>query len=395
MKKFLSILLAVVLCLTAAVPAFAANTDSKAELKFHNGEFRIMQLNDTQDVVLKDVLQRDFFLKLVEQNKPDLIVFAGDQLTDFFPGATKKSLTKCIENFFPVVNECGVPFVVTFGNHDHDWDDKGKFTLAEQEAFYRQFENCINPTDGYSFGTFNLPIKSSDGKNTAFNVYVFDSNNKAPEGVITGYEGVRADQVAWYNAKSAELKKANGGKVVPSLAFQHVPVKEINQFLDEIPFTEDLSDAVFNLDNGKWYVLNDKITDGKLGEIPCSESPDSTGGQYDAFVKNGDVIGAFFAHDHVNNFYGVTPEGITLGYNGGTGFSTYGRGGDRSARMYIIKENNTKTFETYLATYNNTMGKSMDFWVMDLISPVDITIVVRFLINLIPDLVMDVIKMFM
>lgn len=394
MKKFLSIMLAVLMCLFVTVPAFAADT-GKNDLQFHNGEFRIMQLNDTQDVVLTDVLKRDFFKELVKQQKPDLIVFNGDQITDFFPGATRKSLEKCIANFFPVVAECGVPFVVTFGNHDHDWDDKGLFSLEEQMAFYKQFDNCIVPDDGYNLGTYNLPIKSSDGKKTAFNLYVFDSNNKAPEGVITGYEGVRADQVEWYKAKSNELKAANGGKVVPSLAFQHVPVKEIYQFLNEVPFTDDLTDAVFNLDSGKWYVLNDKVTEGRIGEIPCSESQDSTGGEYDAFVQQGDIVGAFFAHDHVNNFYGVTDEGITMGYNGGTGFSTYGRGGDRSARMFILHENDPENFETYIATYNETMQKNMGLWVMDVISPAAITTVVKFAVNLIPDFVMDIIKAFM
>lgn len=393
MKKIICVIMAVLMCALLMVPSFAA--DSKTELKFHDGEFRIMQINDTQDVVLTDVLQRNFFKKLIEQQKPDLIVFNGDQLTDFFPGATRKSLEKCIANFFPVVEECGVPFVVTYGNHDHDWDDKGLFTLEEQMAFYKQFDNCIVPDDGYGLGTYNIPIKSTDGTKTAFNVYVFDSNNKAPEGLVTGYEGVRADQVQWYKNKSNQLKAANGGKVVPSLAFQHVPVKEIYQFLDVVPFTDDLTDAVFNLDNGTWYALNDKVTEGKIGEIPCSESQDSTGGQYDAFVEQGDIVGAFFAHDHVNNFYGVTDEGITLGYNGGTGFSTYGRGGDRSARMYIIHENDPANYETYIATYNETMGANMSFWVMDLISPAAITVVVKFAVNLIPDFIKDVIRMFM
>ena len=393
MKKVLAILMAIVMCLAVAVPAFAADTN-KTELKFHDGEFRIMQLNDTQDVILKDVMQREFFLKLVEQEKPDLIVFAGDMLTDFFPGASRKSLEKCIANFFPVVEETGIPFVVTFGNHDHDWADKGKFSLEEQMAFYKQFDNCIVPDDGCDLSTFNLPIKSTDGKSTAFNVYVFDSNNKAPDGVITGYEGVRANQVEWYKAKSNELKVANGGKVVPSLVFQHVPMKEIYQFLDEVPFTDDLSDAVFNIDENKWYVLNDKVTSGVLGEVPCSEAQDSTGGQYDAMIAQGDIVGAFFAHDHVNNFMGVTEEGMTMGYNGGTGFSTYGRGGDRSARMFVINEKDPANYDTYLCTYNEIMGTEMNFWVMDLVSPVDITIIVKFAVSLIPRFIIHLIQKF-
>lgn len=393
MKKFLSVLLAVAMCLLITVPAFAAN--NQTELKFgSDGEFKIMQFNDTQDVILKDVLQAKFFKKAVEEQKPDLLIFNGDQITDFFPGATKEALIKCLDNFFPVVEETGVPFVVTYGNHDHDWADKGLLSLEEQMAYYKQFDNCIVPDNGCDLGTYNLPIKSSDGSKTAFNVYVFDSNNKAPDGLITGYEGVHPNQVQWYKDTRDALQTANGGKVVPSLAFQHVPVKEIYQFVDEIPFTEDLTDAVYSIDNNKWYVLNDKVLEGKIGEAPCSESLDSNTGEYQAWVEKGDIVGAYFSHDHVNNFVGITDEGLKMGYNGGTGFSTYGTGGDRSARVYTIKESDPANYETKLLTYNEVMGENMTFFPMDLVSPVDITIVVKFAVSLIPSFVMEIIKLF-
>ena len=56
MKKFLSILLALVMCFAVAVPAFAVNTTG--DLKFGtDGKFKIMQIGDTQDMILKDVAE--------------------------------------------------------------------------------------------------------------------------------------------------------------------------------------------------------------------------------------------------------------------------------------------------------------------------------------------------
>lgn len=392
MKKFLSILLAVVMCALLAAPALAADNSDSA-LKFHDGEFRIMQLNDTQDVILKDVLEQKLLKAAVEKEQPDLIVFAGDQLTDFFPGANKAALIKCLDNFFPFVDSLGVPWVVTFGNHDHDWDKKGVFTLEEQIAYYQQYENCVIPDDGHDVGTYNLPILSTDGRKIAFNVYALDSNNKAPDGVLTGYEGLHADQVQWYKDKRDELQAANGGKVVPSLVFQHVPMKEIYQFLDEIPFTDDLSNAVYSLDENKWYVANDKVIDGVLGEIPCSESLNSNTGEYEAMTEKGDVVGAFFGHDHVNNFVGVTSEGLKMGYNGGTGFSTYGRNGDRSVRTFVISEDDPANYETHITTYNDVVSP-MSFWILDPFSPVAVTVIFKFLVSLIPGFAMEILRMY-
>lgn len=394
MKKFLSILLAVVMAVVVAVPAFAASVSADdATLQFGaDGKFKIMQLNDTQDVILTDVAQRAYVEKAIKQEQPDLLVFAGDQITDFFPLATKDSLKKCLTNFFSFLEGTGVPFVVTYGNHDHDWDEKGVLTLEEQMEIYKKYSNCIVPDNGYGLGTYNVPIKSSDGKRIAFNVYVMDSNNKAPEGLLTGYQGLYPEQVEWYKQTRDELQAANGGKVVKSLVFQHVPVKEIYQFLDEVPFYSDnLDDAVYSLDENKWYTLNDKVISGKIGEVPCSESLDSHTGEYQAWLEKGDVVGAFFAHDHVNNFVGVTDDGIMMGYNGGTGFSTYGIGGERSVRVFEIDENAPENFETHEVTFNELMGTELDFFIMDLFSPTLATTIAKFLLNLVPKFIIKII----
>ncbi|HAY72319.1 MAG TPA: hypothetical protein DCY31_00430, partial [Ruminococcaceae bacterium] len=102
-------------------------------------------------------------------------------------------------------------------------------------------------------------------------------------------------------------------------------------------------------------------------------------------------IGAFFAHDHVNNFMGVTDEGITLGYNGGTGFSTYGRGGDRSARIFEIDENDVRNYETHLVTFNDVSPIKINFYIMDLFSPVIATWIGRLIDIVCPQFIKDIV----
>lgn len=388
MKKFLSIFLALVMCLAVAVPAFAA--DTATELKFgDDGKFKIMQLGDTQDMILKDVAEIKLITAALAQEEPDLLVFTGDQLTDFFPGANVKGLKKCLSNLFDIIDTYDIPFIVTFGNHDHDYDDI--WPVEEQLAFYQQYENCIVPENRYNAGTYNVPVKSSDGKSIALNIYMMDTNNKrADSDLLTGYEGVYPEQVEWYKQKSDELKAANGGKVVPSLLFQHIPVKEIYQLLEEVPYNEAGDDAVFSIDEFKWFKLNDKVIDGVLGEVPCSEPLESHTGQYQAWVEKGDIVGAFFGHDHVNSFRGKTDDGIVMGYNGGTGFSSYGRGGDRSVRVFVIDENDPANYDTYELTFNQ-MVMEIPFYFLDLFSPAIVTTLGKILRFVLPSFAWDLI----
>ena len=388
MKKFLSVFLAIVMCFAVAMPAFAVNTTSTLQFGA-DGKFKLMQIGDTQDMILKDVAEVELLTAAIEQEQPDLLVFTGDQLTDFYPGATVNGLKKCLSNLFDIIDSYDIPFIVTYGNHDHDYDDK--WSNEEQLAFYQQYENCIVPEDRFNPGTYNVPIMSSNGKKIAFNIYMMDTNNKRPDSdLLSGYEGVYPEQVEWYKQTSDKLKATNGGKVVPSLLFQHIPVKEIFQFLEEVSYKEAGDDAVFCFDDFKWYKLNDKVIDGVLGEVPCSEPLESHTGQYQAWVEKGDIVGAFFGHDHVNSFRGKTDDGIVLGYNGGTGFSSYGRGGDRSVRIFVLDENAPADYETYEHTFNE-MVLEIPFYFLDLFSPAIVTPIGKILKFILPDFVWDLI----
>ena len=89
------------------------------------------------------------------------------------------------------------------------------------------------------------------------------------------------------------------------------------------------------------------------------------------------IIGAYFAHDHVNNFVGTTDDGIRMGYNGGTGFRSYGNGGDRSVRVYELNENDVANYTTRLVTYNDVIEPDVDVVVNDIFSPTLLTTLMK------------------
>ena len=376
MKKAISLILALIMMLSLSTIAFAEGTADKTLSFGEDGKFKIMQINDTQDTHNLRARTEELIRKAIAEEKPDLVVIAGDMLSDVFLCANDKTIPQALRRLGDIFEETKTPFAVTFGNHDHDLEDK--VSIKEMADVFLEYEYCVNGTDGCDPGTYNIPILSSDGSKVALNVYMMDTNNKNEE--VGGYQGVYPNQVEWYKAKSDELKAANGGQVVPSLVFQHIPTKEIYQLLVEVDKTE-ANTAIYRGDDKKWYKLREDaiIDSGKgLGEAPCPENLDVTTGQYEAWLEKGDVIGAFFGHDHVNSFVGKTQEGIILGYNGGTGFKTYGTGNMRSVRIYDFDESNVKDFTTYLRTYGDLNGEEDKTYITDIFSTVLLTWIMRF-----------------
>ena len=265
MKKIISVLLCAVLVFSLGTVAFAARElapmikvdelTNQQSLKFsEDGKFTILQINDTQDIQTMNKRTEEFIRAAVAEVKPDLVTIPGDVANDIFIGANTKLVKQCLRNLGSLLSELKVPFAYTPGNHDHDKDDM--LSTAEQMAVFEEFAyNIHNFSREEDPGTYNIPILSSDGKSLALNVYMIDSQNK--DGLANGYTGCTPETTAWYVEKSNELKELNGGEVVPSVVFQHVPVKEIYQCLREVD-KKEANNAIFSLNDYKWYIEVDE-----------------------------------------------------------------------------------------------------------------------------------------
>ena len=264
-----------------------------------------------------------------------------------------------MHGIFQVVENAKVPFALTFGNHDTQYG-----ISADELMGYctETFDYCVAAEDGCDAGTYNIPVYSDNGK-IIFNVYLMDTHSKDENG---DYDGVSEEQIKWYEAKSDELKALNGGVPVPSYVFEHIPVRQINSILKEVPFGTE--NATFTPDGYK-IVDPDKHLGGNFYEYP-NPTGDETNRQYESWVEKGDVVAAFFGHDHTNSFYGKTDEGIILGYNASFGWKAYGMGGaTRQVKMIIVDEDDPRNPEIYSKSYTELTGEKGGYGPIDFISP--------------------------
>ena len=357
MKKFksiISVLLTLIMMFAFTIPAFADETgDSKMELKFNSdGKFKILAIADAQDTDTPQKETIDMLTNALDEANPDLVVFLGDNIAGWWKGVDKAKTEQAITNIIEPVDERGIPFAIVFGNHDHEGlcDDNNKMTEEEAKAFqlacYQKYKTCLAVAgeDMTGYCNYNLTIKSSTSDKDIFNLWLMDSNPYAEEG---GYGYVQPDQTEWYIRKSNELKEQNGGTPLPSLLFQHIPVPEVYELADELDKKE--KGAVKGqtaLTNKKYYKTNDKVTQGDFEEGPCSAGVAHN--QFETWKQQGDIIGAFFGHDHPNDYLG-TIDGIQLCAVPATGYYSYGW--NHGARTITLDENDLSTFETTL--YHN------------------------------------------
>ena len=338
--------------------------DNSKKLRFKNGKLKIMQITDTQDTQKTATDTVRLIEAALDTEKPDLVVFTGDQIKGYGfnlaggDGNEKARIT--IDKIIAPLEKRSIPFAVTFGNHDR-FAGCGK---EKQMEYYKSYSSCVNGSSDDSMpgglATFNLPIYSENSDRVVFNLYIIDSLEKNPDG---GYAAVSPEQIKWYEKTSQQLKAENDGNPVPSLVFQHIPVPEMYRLLKKVP-KETKGAIQGNRANPDFYILDEKWQ--KPGSFMKENiaSPFKSSGQFDSWVKQGDVIGAYFGHDHINCFNG-TVDGIDLGYTPSCGFNVYGEGTKRAVRIFEFSEKNPADYKTRTLSFRNLIGRKVQTPVKD------------------------------
>lgn len=327
----------------------------KDKIRFKDGKLKVMQISDLQDTKNTSVDTLRFVDDAIAEVKPDLIIITGDQLdvVGMWGKGEKaeKNVAVAIRRLFSAIEKHNVPYVLTFGNHDRETGVSNEF----QAKVYASLENCIcfdDINDGRpDVGTFSVPVKSTDGKRIPLNFFVMDTHSKT-KGV--GFEGVNDEQLDWYRKTGEQLKAENGGEVVPSMVFQHIPVSNIMELFEEVPKGTKGSECDFVKDNKRYWILDE---DKLFHNYTYGETPSMTLGtkQFDAMKAQGDVFAMYFGHDHYNSFAGKV-DGIDLGYCPGMGYNSYGTK-YRAFRVFEFDENNVKNHKTYSLNYKDCCGK--------------------------------------
>lgn len=360
MKKVTAAVLSLILLLSGlSVAGTAAVQTPRPVLQFRaDGTFKILQITDTQDTDQLHIGTRRFIDAALDEVQPDLVVFTGDNHAGYWLTMNKKKMAAAIDAIVGPVNARGIPFAVVPGNHDNE-SIKWGVTLKDQLDIYMAYPTCVAVDDGRLTGcsTYNLLVKNSAGTKDIFNIYMVDSGGYKLIG--KDQDLVAPDQIDWYKAKSDELKALNGGAVMPSLLFQHIPVPEFyTELMTEVPQGTPEAIPGKGCESGKYFLPDvDKYISGSLGENPSISAKNV--GFYDAWVEKGDIVAAFFGHDHHNDYIGRTDDNILLGFCKGTGFHAYGNGTARGVRSFTLYEDNLKNFDTASILYRDIVSIEM------------------------------------
>ncbi len=356
-RKILSVILSVVLLGTAAVFGVRAVVDVSAPERAHvsfndEGKLRILQIADIQDDAAFPAVARALLRTTVEKIAPDLIILTGDNIAGYACG-TKTLAKSAIKQYMDIFESLGVPVAMVFGNHDDDDTPYTKAEQIEQYMTYSCFVGCagveatktVGSNTMTNLGTYNIPVfASKDSDEIVYNIWCIDSGNYNPDSSYGGYGYVLPEQLEWYVEKSNELKEANGGTPVPSIAFQHIVPPQIFDALTEVEAgTEGAVQYA-----GKYYILPEGVdlNTNWLSETPCPPNYNFAEGfnEVDTMLAQGDVKAIFFGHDHINS-YVVPYQGMDLVSSPGFTFQSY-NDNHRGVRVITIDKNDLSTYDT-------------------------------------------------
>ena len=259
-------------------------------LRFNGqGKFKIVQLTDTHlcwdrhEEFVKALEQQH---RILEAEKPDLVIFTGDVVTDV-------NADSAWVDFLKPLDDMGIPFVVTLGNHDREQN----LTERQLASMVMSHPMSLNTAKEGRLDDLAVEVKSSKGDKVAALLYCMDSGDYVSnEQVESDYGWFGWDQVEWYRHTSFEYSRANGGVPVPAYAFFHIPLLEYRETFD-----------------------SGKIVSGVREEAECPGELNT--GLFSAFAECGDVHGVFAGHDHVND-YVVERDDVYLIYGRFSGRNT-------------------------------------------------------------------------
>ena len=355
LKKGMAVLLSLLLAFVAGQAVFAEEAPA---LTFRaDGTFRILQLSDTQDDAYPAWDMLNLLKVAVETADPDLIVFTGDLVEDSRVGdigvdaqpgkegvnvtdlngdldveKTRANVEKSVDAIFSVLEETEVPYVIALGNNDRYVG----LSTADWLDIFGKYPHCVafdESGDAQEGLDYHVMIRGTDGADK-FNVWLMD----------TCRGGISDEQVDWYREASGAITAANGGVPVPALAFQHIHAADIGNLF--VPCSPTDTGATKG-DDG--YLRLNPETAG--GSNVFAYTPGAETYEFRAWKECGDVIGAFFGHQHVEGFSGVW-DGIELGFTYGCEMAKTGPYG---FRVFTLHEDDLTHYDNVLYRYSGSV----------------------------------------
>ena len=286
-----------------------------------DGRFRIVQFSDThwaeggRNPAKESALLEDM-ARILDAEKPHLVVFAGDIVTSAPAFDGLDAVTA------PIIAR-GIPWAAILGNHDDEYSDRSRPEIVEYLENKTLSLTRRGPSELGGTGTYSVGIKASDGDRAAAVMYFLDSGAYTPDRARFGfYAWVSQRHVEWFRQETRAAPRTASGEPLPSLVFLHIPLPEYREAA---------------------------VSPSRVGNVRDSVcAPELNSGFFVAMLEAGGVLGSFAGHDHDNDF-AATVRGVCLAYGRKTGRFSYLNHLRSGARVIELTEG-SRSFLSWIRT---------------------------------------------
>ena len=272
--------------------------------KTDDGDYKVLQLTDVHlsagDVYTeRNIKAMNAVYSIIEQVRPDIIEMTGDYVFAM-PYTDNSQDYETFKMCMKFMDQIGIPWIWTFGNHDHDFFDR--YTQEQVHSMLEMSDTLIKydidyNVDGYSNGEFRL-YNSDDTLNRI--LISVDSHDYLTDG---NYDYIHDNQVSWYTDVINNDKKLFG-EDVQSFVYTHIPLMEYN-------------DAWYAYQGGDTRA--EYISGTKREDVCCSSVRGRMG---TAMSQLNSTQAVFCGHDHLNDYI-IKYCGVIYAYSKSIDYSAY------------------------------------------------------------------------
>jgi hypothetical protein len=284
-------------------------------------DFKVMQLTDVHIggsvfSAGRDKMAINMIAAMINTEKPDLVAVTGD-ISFAVPWSGVLNNRYAHEMFGHIMENLGVYWTVTFGNHDAETYNFYNRSRVADMYESDNLEHCLfNRGPEGLYGECNHYVYVKNTNDVVTRAYIMIDTNAYTDDDPLGfgwiYDNIHQDQIDWYEDSINILNAHNeslGAPEVKSMIFCHIPLMEVRDAYNEY------------LTNGESDEL--KYISGEVGEkepyVYSSEIPDQ---MFETMVELGSTDAIFYGHDHVNSIM-LEYKGITLCYGYSVDYLAY------------------------------------------------------------------------
>ena len=292
-------------------------------------DFKVIGFTDMHLDLKKDKgnYTMEYLIRNIVNEKPDLVVFVGDNITSGLNWRRARQLCRVMEDL-------GVYWDCVLGNHEGDnfWS----VSRSRMIKVFSSYDHCLaesgkkHTADGEEvWGNGNHVINLANSGGVSRSLYFIDGGAYMSEEDMIKYDAefddkdhndydyVKESQIKWYSETVAAIDAAEGRKI-KSVVFDHIALPEYT-----IAYNELTGESEPTMDVPAYNVKNadgDCVIMGQRRETVCNSGHNS--GFFDAILKAASTDLFVCGHDHVNDFV-LTYKGVWLSYNEPSGYSSY------------------------------------------------------------------------